>query len=525
MSSIFPYNHSTTTLGGLAVDAVARYADRDAMFDGRTRWTYRDLGDAIGRYMTVLSNMGLRKGDGIAVLTGNRVEPWAVLCASNLLGLRYSPMHPLAAEDDHAFLVEDSRVRALVIDPLKFLERAEAIRRRVPSLEFLLSFGDCDGATDLLAAASHASPSPLIDQAESEDVGYLIYTGGTTGRSKGVMLSHRSLVTMATIIAAEWEWPSEPRYGMVTPISHAGGINTYPIMLKGGYVRLMQGWDADAFCSTVEAERLNCTFLVPTIINTLIDAHDVRTRYDLSSLELIIYGAAPMSPDRLRQGIDIFGPVFLQLYGQSEAPQCVTTLRKAEHDPNRPERLGSCGRPSSLTQIKLFDADMREVNTGEAGEMCVRGPLVMTGYWKQDEMTAEAFAGGWLHTGDVAVRDEDGYLTIVDRTKDMIISGGFNIYPREVEDALMSHPSVALAAVIGIPDSRWGEAVKAFVTLYPDLGADPADLQAHVKEKRGAPWSPKTIEFMSDIPLTGLGKIDRKALRDPYWSGQARAIS
>ncbi len=217
--------------------------------------------------------------------------------------------------------------------------------------------------------------------------------------------------------------------------------------------------------------------------------------------------------------------MFLQLYGQSECPQTMTTLRKADHDPDKPERLGSCGLPASVMDIRLLDGDLNEVAVGEPGEICARGPLVMSGYWRQPELTEQAFAGGWLHTGDVGVRDADGYITIVDRTKDMIISGGFNIYPREVEDALMSHPAVALAAVIGIPDPKWGEAVTAFVTLRAGASVDAAALQQLVKEKRGAPWAPKGIEFVADLPLTGLGKLDRKTLRAPYWEGASRAVS
>jgi fatty-acyl-CoA synthase len=240
---------------------------------------------------------------------------------------------------------------------------------------------------------------------------------------------------------------------------------------------------------------------------------------------MIIYGAAPMSPDRLREAMRIFGQVFVQLYGQTEVPQIVTSMRKIDHDERRPERLGSCGRANPMLDVKLFDADMQEVGVGVPGEICVRGSLVMDGYWKRPEATQEAFRGGWLHTGDVAVKDADGFYYIVDRTKDMIISGGFNIYPREVEDALMSHPAVASAAVIGIPDDKWGEAVKGFVVLKQGASADAAELQAHVKERRGAPWSPKTIEVVTTIPVTGLGKIDRKALRAPYWEGRTRGVA
>jgi fatty-acyl-CoA synthase len=286
-------------------------------------------------------------------------------------------------------------------------------------------------------------------------------------------------------------------------------------MMRGGFTRLVQGFEIESYCRVVAEDRITATFLVPTLIYALIDAKEVRARHDLSSLDMIVYGAAPMSPDRLREGIRIFGSIFMQLYGQTEAPQCITTMRKSDHDDSKPGRLGSCGRPSPLLDVRLFDSEMREVGIGEPGEICVRGTLVMDGYWKRPEATAEAFRGGWLHTGDVAVKDDDGYLYIVDRTKDMIISGGFNIYPREVEDALMAHHAVASAAVIGVPDDKWGEAVKAFVVLKPGANNDAAELQAHVKDKRGAPWSPKSIEFVETIPVTGLGKIDRKVLRAP----------
>jgi fatty-acyl-CoA synthase len=296
-------------------------------------------------------------------------------------------------------------------------------------------------------------------------------------------------------------------------------------MLRGGYARLVQGFEPEVYGRVVQDERITATFLVPTLIYALIDNVDLRRRLDLSSLDMIVYGAAPMSPDRLREAMAIFGRVFVQLYGQTEVPQIITTMRKIDHDESRPERLGSCGRANPMLDVKLFDAEMREVGIGVPGEICARGSLVMDGYWKRPEATAEAFRGGWLHTGDVAVKDADGFYYIVDRTKDMIISGGFNIYPREVEDALMSHPAVASAAVIGIPDDKWGEAVKGFVVLKQGAAVDAAQLQAHVKERRGAPWSPKTIDVVAAIPVTGLGKIDRKALRAPYWEGRSRGVA
>jgi fatty-acyl-CoA synthase len=517
--------HTGGTVGSLIVAAIIRHADRSAIADGSVSWTYRELGGAIARFITAFQTLGLKTGDALSILSSNRAESWAAMCAGLVMGMRYTPLHPLAAEDDHVFIIEDAEIDALIVEGAKFGDRVEAIKRRVPALKHLLSFGPAVGCLDVLAAARAASPAALVAESDAEAIAWLAYTGGTTGRSKGVMIPHRALTTMAAVICADWDWPHDIRYLAVTPISHAAGVTIFPVMLRGGYTRLAQGFDAEAFCDIVNQERINATFLVPTLIYRLIDEAALRARYDLSSLDLIVYGAAPMSPDRLLEAMRIFGRVFLQLYGQTEAPQCVTCLRKIDHDPSRPERLGSCGRPNPLVDVRLFDRDMKEAEIGEPGEICVRGSLVMQGYWKRPDATEEAFRGGWLHTGDVAVRDAEGYLYIVDRTKDMIISGGFNIYPREVEDALMSHPAVASAAVIGVPDAKWGEAVKAFVVLKSGAQVDETELQAHVKEKRGGPWSPKSIDFVSDIPVTGLGKVDRNALRAPYWKGHKRAVA
>ena len=517
--------HEGGTVGAMLMTAITRYADRTAIADDHTRWTYRELGDAAARLIALFRGLGLWKGDGVALLATNRVETWAVVTAAAAMGLRYTPLHPLAAEDDQAFIVDDAEAAVLIVEGAKFAARARAIEARAPRLKHLLSFGPIDGARDLLAEMKAVEPAPLTDEADAEAICWLAYTGGTTGRSKGVMIAHRCVVNMSAIIFADWEWPQDIRYLASTPITHAGGVNIFPTLMRGGFVRVLPGFDIEAFCRTIEAERINAAFLVPTMIYALIDAKAVRARHDLSSLETIIYGAAPMSPDRLLEGIRVFGNVFVQFYGQTEAPQVITTLRKADHDPAHPRRLGSCGRPNPLVEVSLFDFDMNAVKRGEPGEICVRSALVMNGYWKRPDATEDAFRGGWLHTGDIAVEDEDGYYTIVDRVKDMIISGGFNIYPREVEDALMSHLSVASAAVIGVPDDKWGEAVKAFVVLKPGERADFERLHAHVKAKRGGPWAPKTIEFVEAIAVTGLGKVDRKALRAPYWQGRSRGVA
>jgi fatty-acyl-CoA synthase len=288
-------------------------------------------------------------------------------------------------------------------------------------------------------------------------------------------------------------------------------------------VFLQKGFDPQAFYRAVEQRRITLTFAVPTMLYALLD-HPATKTADVSSIETIVYGAAPMSPTRLREALDVFGPVFVQLYGQAEAPATVTALRKEEHDPSRPHLFGSCGRALPGVTVALLDDEDEEVPLGEVGEICVRGAIVSDGYWKRPELTAETLRSDWLHTGDMARADEEGYLYIVDRKKDMIISGGFNVYPREIEDVLTSHSDVAIAAVVGVPDDKWGEAVKALVVLRPGAAVGADDLIALVRERKGAVYAPKSVDFIDDLPLTGVGKADRKAVRARFWPADGRQV-
>jgi fatty-acyl-CoA synthase len=513
--------HAGGTVGGALLAAISRFAERRALVDEVVDWTYRDFGQKLGRYVAVFKAQGLRRGHALGVLSGNRAEAFAAGVAALIMGMRYTPLHPLAQADDHRHVVDDAELDALVVEPGEYRARAELLCAARPGMR-LFSLGPMEGAIDLRAVGSAAADLPA-DEAESGDIAYLAYTGGTTGRPKGVMLSHRCWVAMMVHQGHDWDWPAEVRYLAASPITHTAGAMLYTVLLKGGEGHLLTRFNPERFCEVVAARRITAALLVPTMIYVLLDAPALR-RHDLSSLDLIVYGGAPMSPGRLVEAIGLFGPVFLQLYAQTEAPQSIATLRRADHDPSRPDRLASCGLPGPLVTVKLLDADLNETPVGAPGEICVRGPVVMDGYWKQPEATQQALRGGWLHTGDVAVRDADGFLTIVDRLKDMIVTGGFNVYPREVEDALLSHPSVASAAVIGVPDAKWGEAVHAFVVAGPDMTPDADALLEHVRASRGAVWTPKRIHFVDEIPLTGLGKVDRRALRAPFWAGRGRQV-
>jgi fatty-acyl-CoA synthase len=246
---------------------------------------------------------------------------------------------------------------------------------------------------------------------------------------------------------------------------------------------------------------------------------------DFASLEMILYGGSPIAPDRLAEAVARYGPVFLQLYGQVEAPQAVTTLQPEDHDPSRPHLFSSCGRPTPTTEVVLLGDDGTEVATGEIGELCVRGRIVMDGYWKRPEETRQALSDGWLHTGDLARIDEEGYLYIVDRKKDMIITGGFNVFSREVEDVLMSHPEVTAAAVIGLPNPQWGETVVAIVVPKPGASPTESQLREFVRAAKGPVHAPKQVIMAESLPLTGLGKPDKKQIRETYWSGLDRRVN
>ena len=265
----------------------------------------------------------------------------------------------------------------------------------------------------------------------------------------------------------------------------------------------------------IEKHRITSVLMVPTMVLALID-HPRFGEFDLSSLEVIFYGASAFPAARLKDAIEKLGPVFFQFYGQSEAPMSVSVLRRAEHLIDDPLRLASCGRPTPWNRVALMDDDMRPVADGEPGEICVQGPLLMAGYLNKPEETEQALAGGWLHTGDVAIKSPDGFLRIVDRKKDMIVTGGFNVFAREVEDVLATHPAVRQAAVIGIPDPKWGETVKAVVVTDPAQTVTAEELIALVRERKGAVQAPKSVEFLDAIPLSPLGKPDKKALRAIY---------
>jgi fatty-acyl-CoA synthase len=508
--------HRPQYVPDLLVSALSQTPKRAFLqLAGGPMLTVGEMRDATSQFIQALQSLGVGRDTRVATLSSNRPEVLHVAHAIQLLAAVAVPMHPLAGIGDHLNVVLDARIEVLIFDPTRFNDRAAELAKQAPGMK-LIAFGPSAIGADLCKLAESFKPAPLVAPVVTgSTIGRLSYSGGTTGKPKALPGTQRSAIAAAQIMLAEWEWPSSPRVLSCTPLSHAGSGMILPTLLKQGTILIQPGFDPLAVMQAIQEYRFNCMMMVPTMIYALLD-HPRFGEFDLSSLETVFYGASAIAPARLKEAIERIGPVFFQFYGQAEAPMTITVLRKAEHDVNDLRRLASCGRPVPWVRVELLDSKQQPVPDGEPGEICVQGPLVMDGYRDNPTLTEEALKGGWLHTGDVAVRDPDGFLRIVDRTKDMIVSGGFNIYPREIEDILGEHPAVSQVAVIGVPHPKWGEAVKALVVARPGETPSAEDLIAMVATRKGAFQAPKLVELIDAIPQTPLGKTDKKALRARY---------
>jgi len=519
--------HDQPLLPHLIVQSLAAHDDAPCIYLAGRVATYAEIRRRTSQLIQAQRARGVTRGTRLAVLSKNRPEVLTNVTASLVNGCVLTPLHPMASLADHAYVVGDAEIECLVFDVDNFTERARELKSQYPDL-VLLGFGPNDVGDDYLALADQFEPAPLVaPDVGLDDLCTVVYTGGTTGRPKGVLMSHRVWQAMTWIQMAEWEFPDELRIAIATPLSHAALSLVAPVLLSGGAFYVMESFDPDGFFDLVAEHRITATLVVPVMLYAL-QGHPRYESADMSSMETIFYGASPMSPAKLTQAIEDWGPIFFQFYGQTEAPMVLTHLKKGEHDLAHPDRLASCGRPVPWMHVALLDSDGRPAAPGASGEICTRGPLVMTGYKGLPDETAEALSGDWLHTGDVGRFDADGYLYIVDRTKDMVITGGFNVFPREVEDVISAHPAVSMVMVIGVPDDKWGEAVKAVVVLRPDHEPSDAltrELQQLVKNAKGSQQSPKSIDYVEALPLTPVGKPDKKSVRSRYWDSAGRAVS
>jgi fatty-acyl-CoA synthase len=475
---------------------------------GRTL-SYGDVQRLSWRIARALDRSGVRPGDKVAVLSGN--DPVAFSCVFGIsrAGAVWCPVNPRNEAAENRDLLDFFDCTCLIFQAA-FAPLVMKIRPDLPQLTTLVCLdGDVPGALTFEQWLDGLSPDPW-QATPADDMVMLVGTGGTTGRPKGVMLTGHNIEAMSALTLMSYPFSPRPRYLALAPLTHAAGVLCFPVMTLGGQIVIMAKPDLAEFLALAQSHRITHTFLPPTLIYMLLDKPGLAAA-DLSSLQCLWYGAAPMSASRLEEALEKIGPVMGQLFGQSEAPMMISTLAPADHfhadGSVARERLSSAGRPTPLTLVAIMDDDGNLLGPGQRGEIVARGPLMMAGYYKNPQASAEAAQHGWHHTGDIGYLDDDSYLFIVDRAKDMIITGGFNVYSAEIEQVLLSHPAVQDCAVIGLPDDKWGERVTAVLQLRSGQTVTPADVRAFVKARLGSVKAPKQVEVWPDLPRSKVGKI------------------
>ena len=498
-------------------------------YQGR-RQSWNRFGERVARLAAALVELGVKPGDRVAMLGLNSdwyleyffAVPWA--------GAVFVPINTRLAVPEIVHWLNDSEASVLLVDD-HFLEMLPRFRDQIESLGPVIHVGTGAAPEGLLsyeALLAEANPIEPRDQGGDELAG-LFYTGGTTGRPKGVMLSHNNLLLNPLQFSAAAGFRSDSNYLHAAPMFHlANGAATFAVTSVAGGSTMITAFDPAEVLAAIEREKVTITMLIPTMINMVIN-HPEAANADLSSLRHILYGASPMPEAVIAKALETIPQTrFMQAYGQTESSPVLTVMEHEYHVTSGPMagKIRSAGRAVPGVEMRILDADDNEVPRGTVGEICGRGDNVMQGYWKQPELTAQTLRGGWLHTGDGGYMDEDGFVFLVDRVKDMIISGGENVYSAEVEDAIYQHPAVAECAVIGIPHEKWGEQVHAVVRCKEGETLADEALTAHCKQLIAGYKCPQSVAFVDDpLPLAGAGKILKTELRKPYWQGTDRAIN
>lgn len=503
--------------------------DDDA--DGQAKtYTYTEIRDLTLRIAGGLIDSGFTRGRHGAVLSFNHPLSVASALAIMRAGLVWVPLNPRNGLAENAALLESFDCDILFFHS-DFIDALDLFREQAPSIErFVCLDSDATGdSLDTFIAGQDVVERPF--EYDPLDTVMMAGTGGTTGTPKGVMQTHRGTNLQTMLMMATMPFRKRPVYLAVAPLTHAAGYFTYPIFAQGGTVVLQRAPNIGRFLEAIPKHCVSCTFLPPTVIYSVLSNPGIRD-VDFSSLEYFAYGASPMSASRLREAIEILGPVFVQVFGQTETLFPLTWLPREEHfvdgvlggEVVSDEKLRTCGRAAPGVKMAIMAEDGALLPDGEVGELVCRTEMVMKGYYKNPEATAEANAHGWFHTGDLGLRDRDGYFYVVDRAKDMIITGGFNVYSTEVESAVLTHSAVQECAIIGVPDDKWGEAIKAVVELKPGQQVDADTLIKHCKAAVGSVKAPKSVDFVDEIPRSPVGKVLKRELRSKYWSGKDRQV-
>ena len=515
------------TCGDLIKRGRALYGTQAALlFEGR-QFTFAEQAARMFRLANALLGNGLKKQERVAVLARNCSEYIEIFGACEIAGFVAINLNVRLSDAELATICRDSQPSAMICSK-DFLALARALAAQLSCIRIRIAIGSEDADTlSYECLVSESSADEPTATAGPSDIAYLMYTSGTTGGPKGVMISHAAMVEGTRMLSHEGGISSTDKALIVMPLFHLGGkIEQMNFNLMGAEVVLKAAFDAEDILDTIEKERVTAAHFAPAMIQRLLDVLETKP-YDVSTLRCVHYASAPMPGPLLRRALDRMGPVFVQVYGMTE---CLigTILKSHEHLVSSPEgerRLRSAGQPLLGNEVKIVREDGTACHTGEIGEILFRSPTIMSGYWNKPELTAEVVRDGWIHTQDLGFVDGSKFVYVVDRKKDMIISGGENIYSWEVEEALRAHPDVADVAVIAVPDEVWGESVKACVQMRPGRSASEVELIDYARRKIASYKKPRSIDFVQSLPRLFNGKIDKKALRAPYWRGHDRQVS
>ncbi len=502
-----------------------------ATVNGERRHTYRQLLDRVQRLAGAIRNtLGLAEGARGAILALNSDRYFEFSYAMPWAGCVFVPINTRLAPPEIAYWLEDSGAEVLFVDDA-FLPAVEVLAGKMPSVRELVYVGDGDTPVGMRAFEDLIANAAAIEDAGKgyDDLAALYYTGGTTGVSKGVMLSHRNIIANALNTIPALEFKPDMRWLHAAPMFHiADGLAIFGVTMVAGRHVFIPGFEPVTVMKTIEAEGITESLWVPTMINLFANHADVD-KYDFSSMRYLTYGASPMPAAVVKKAIEVLpGVRFTHAYGQTECAPLVSFNGPEAHEGEglKNELYKSCGKPGLTVDVKIIDTEGNTVAPGVVGELCSRGPNIMLGYWNKPEQTAAALHDGWMHSGDGAYMDENGYLYIVDRVKDMIISGGENVYSAEVENAIYRHPAVVECAVIGVPNDKWGERVHAIVRPVDGEYVDEAAIIAHCHELIAGYKCPRSVTLRDEpLPVSGAGKILKTDLRKPYWEGRDKAVN
>lgn len=509
---------------GLIISKSAEYfRNKTAIIDGEKRFGFSAVNERVNGLANGLLDLGVNKNSKVAALNRNCHQHVEITFALAKIGAAIVSINPRFTQEEVAWQLNDSTADTFIMEG-EAINTVTSIKPQLKFVKNIICHDEFPGAISYEQLIKDSSKDEVTLDVNEDDLSSIIYTSGTTGLPKGIMISHKSQlsVTRNLLLDNVPDLNESDVYMALQPLYTAGGVYTMPCWIRGATQVIVPNFDVELAYKMVEKERVTVIKIVPTLLQRFVE-NPKRSDFDLSTLRTMIYGGSPMPKEKLKEALAVFGPIFVQNYGQSEAPMTCLILNKKDH--LNEKKLEAAGRPYTMVECKIVDDDNRDVPKGELGELIIRADHIMQGYWNRPpELTQETLKSGWIYTRDIAKADDEGFVYLVDRKSDMIVSGGYNVYPNEVEQVLYEHQAVNEAAVIGVPDPKWGEAVKGIVVIKEGFHTTENELIEFCKSRLAGYKAPKSFDFKDSLPKNETGKILRRVVKEPYWKGHERRI-